>query len=77
METLKREACLYHAPWYINLDSRPTAQPSLTIAVTTGPKNARILVVSVTVKVAELLARAKDRANGKHGKLSQPVLLPK
>ena len=34
----------------------------------TGVKDARIQVVSVTVKVAELLARAKDQGNGTDGK---------
>ena len=61
------KAWLEHASRYINLNSRPTVKQSLTIAVTTGPKNARIQVVSVTVNVADLLARGTDRPNGTDG----------
>jgi len=55
---------LERASWYINPNFRPAIKQSLTIAVTTGVKDARIQVVSVTVKVAELLARVKDQVNG-------------
>lgn len=46
---------------------RPAIKQSLVIAVMTGSKDARIQVVSVTVKAAELLARVKDRPNGTDG----------
>jgi hypothetical protein len=64
MRHVNLEACLEHAFWYTNLNSSPELKQSLTIAVMTGVKNARIHVVSVTVKVVELFARVKDRANG-------------
>jgi hypothetical protein len=58
------EACLEHASLHTNPDFRPAAKRSLTIAVMTGAKDARVQFVSVTVKVAELLARVKNQANG-------------
>ena len=61
--------CLEYASWYIDSNFRPVVKQSLTIAVTTGVKDARIQVVSVTCKVAELLARVKDSENGTNGKI--------
>jgi hypothetical protein len=69
MEARKSRGLFKHASWYINLNSRPAVKQSLTIAVTTGPKNDRIQVVSVTVKLVELLARVKNQENGTDGKI--------
>jgi hypothetical protein len=58
----------------INPNFRPAAKQSLTIAVMTGLKDARIQAVSITVKVAELLARVKDQANGTDNEFPFSVL---
>jgi hypothetical protein len=68
------EASLEHVSWYSNPNFRPPFKQSLTIAVTTGVKDARIQVVSVTVKVMELLARVINQANGMDNKFPYSVL---
>jgi hypothetical protein len=60
-------ACLEHASLRTNPDFRPAAKRSLTIAVVTDVKDAQVQFVSVTVKVAEVLERVKNQANGMNG----------